>query len=124
EFNLPLIGLSSKLEGFISPKGFFTFGIAYAFTGSGCTLPIFLAVILYASLTPGLGALITMLTYSLGVAIPLIATGVLAAKTNQVVIKRLAYMAPRIHRAAGFILMGAGIYLIYYYYVYFLAATL
>lgn len=124
EFDLPFLGLPSKLRGSIKPSGFFTFGIVYAFTASGCTLPIFFAVILYASLAPGFGAVITLFTYAFGVAIPLIATGILAAKANQLVITRLTNVAPKVHRASGFILMAAGAYLIYYYYTYFLVTTL
>ncbi len=124
EFSLPLMGLPSRFGGKIRPGGFFVYGLIYAFTASGCTFPIFFAVVLYASLAPGLGALVTMLTYAFGVAVPLIATGVLAARASQEIITRAASIAPKLHRASGVILMAAGAYLIYYYYTNFLATTL
>lgn len=119
EFELPLMGLPSKYGGRIKPGSFFTYGIVYAFTASGCTFPIFFAVLLYASLAQGVGSFVVMLIYALGVSAPLIVTGILAAKANQEILTRIAYLAPKIHRVSGFILVIAGIYLIYYYYINF-----
>lgn len=120
EINLPFPVLPTR---FNKPAGFFTYGVIYAFTGSGCTFPIFFSVLLYASLSPGLGSTITMLTYASGVAIPLIITAILAAKINQLALTRIAHIAPKIHRASGFALIAAGAYLTYYWYTNFLATT-
>ncbi|MHA2278519.1 MAG: cytochrome c biogenesis CcdA family protein [Candidatus Kariarchaeaceae archaeon] len=114
EINLPLIGMSVGQR--IKATGFFTYGLVYAFTASGCTFPIFFSVILYASLTPGLGALITMIIYSVGVAIPLIITAILASKINDLVLTRLTNYLPMLHKGTGIVLIITGVYLIYYWY--------
>jgi len=116
EIEIPFLGSQTGLGGRIKPTGFFTFGVVYAFTASGCTFPIFFSVILYSSLSPGLGTLVTLLTYATGVAFPVVVTSLLASKLNQVVITRIASVAPRLQKASGYVLMLAGAYLVYYYY--------
>lgn len=120
EDRIGALDFGSSLGGRIKPTGFFTLGIVYAFTAAGCTFPIFFSVILYASLVPGIGTLITMSTYAIGVALPVMVTSVFAAKFNQVVTEKIANIAPRIQKATGYILLVAGSYLIYYYYSFFL----
>lgn len=112
-----VLDFGSSLGGRIKPTGFFTLGVVYAFTAAGCTFPIFFSVILYASLVPGIGTLVTMATYAVGVALPVMVTSVFAAKFNQVATERIASVALKIQKASGYILLAAGSYLIYYYFV-------
>ena len=114
EDRIGAIDFGSSLGGRIKPTGFFTLGIVYAFTAAGCTFPIFFSVILYASLVPGIGTLVTMATYAIGVSLPVMLTSVFATKLNQVATERIARVAPNIQRASGYILVAAGFYLIYY----------
>ena len=72
-------------------------------------------MILYASLVPGIGTLVTMATYAIGVSLPVMLTSVFAAKFNQVATERIARVDPKIQKASGYILLAAGFYLIYYY---------
>ncbi|HEY4673543.1 MAG TPA: cytochrome c biogenesis protein CcdA [Nitrososphaerales archaeon] len=113
ELNLPVIGNAPSIN--IKPTGFFTYGIAYAFAGAGCTFPIFFAVLLYASTVPGIGALATMLTYSVGLAVPLLITSVLTATANDAIVHRIARLTGKIQRVSGSVLLAAGVYLIYSY---------
>ena len=113
ELNLPVIGNAPSIN--IKPTGFFTYGIAYAFAGAGCTFPIFFAVLLYASTVPGIGALATMLTYSVGLAVPLLITSVLTATANDAIVRRIARLTGKIQRVSGSVLLAAGVYLIYSY---------
>ncbi|MCS4538899.1 MAG: hypothetical protein HYY67_08590 [Thaumarchaeota archaeon] len=113
ELNIPVIGNAPSVN--IKPTGFFTYGIAYAFAGAGCTFPIFFAVLLYASTVPGIGALATMLTYSVGLAVPLLITSVLTATANDAIVRRIARLTGKIQRVSGAILLAAGVYLIYSY---------
>ena len=117
ELSIPVIGKAPSIGQGIRPTGFFTYGIAYAFAGAGCTFPIFFAVLLYASTVPGIGALVTMLTYSIGVAVPLLLTGILTATANEAVVRKLAKMTGKIQRFSGLVLLVAGIYLVYSYFV-------
>ena len=116
EDRIGALDFGSSIGGRIKPTGFFTLGVVYAFTAAGCTFPIFFSVILYASLVPGFGTLVTMATYAIGVALPVMVTSIFAAKFNQVATEKIANIAPRIQKASGYILLVAGAYLIYYYY--------
>ena len=113
DLNIPVIGNAPNIN--IKPTGFFTYGIAYAFAGAGCTFPIFFAVLLYASTVPGIGALATMLTYSVGLAVPLLITSVLTATANDAIVRRIARLTGKIQRVSGSALLAAGVYLIYSY---------
>jgi cytochrome c-type biogenesis protein len=113
ELNIPVIGNAPSIN--IKPTGFFTYGIAYAFAGAGCTFPIFFAVLVYASTVPGIGALATMLTYSVGLAVPLLVTSVLTAMTNDVIVRKIARITGKIQRVSGLVLLVAGAYLVYSY---------
>ena len=113
DLNIPVIGNAPSIN--IKPTGFFTYGIAYAFAGAGCTFPIFFAVLLYASTVPGIGALATMLTYSVGLAVPLLITSVLTATANDAIVRRIARLTGKIQRVSGSALLAAGVYLIYSY---------
>jgi cytochrome c-type biogenesis protein len=113
DLNIPVIGNAPSIN--IKPTGFFTYGIAYAFAGAGCTFPIFFAVLLYASTVPGIGALATMLTYSVGLAVPLLITSVLTATANDAIVRRIARLTGKIQKVSGSVLLAAGVYLIYSY---------
>lgn len=119
ELNIPVIGSAPSIAQGIRPSGFFTYGIAYAFAGAGCTFPIFFAVLLYASTVPGVGSLVTMLTYSVGVAVPLLITAVLTATANESLVRKIARLTGKIQRVSGIVLLSAGVYLVYYYLAYF-----
>jgi cytochrome c biogenesis protein CcdA len=113
---LPFFGSVSSLGGKIKPTGFVTYGVVYAFTAAGCTFPIFFSVLLFASISSRLGAALIVLTYALGVAIPLLITSLLARQLNQLFLTRISEIAGRVHRFSGFVLILAGFYLVYYWY--------
>jgi len=113
ELNIPIIGNAPSIG--VRPTGFFTYGIAYAFAGAGCTFPIFFAVLVYASTVPGLGALATMLTYSIGLAVPLMLTSILTATANDAIVRRIARITEKIQKVSGIVLLLAGAYLVYSY---------
>ena len=113
ELNIPVIGIAPSIT--IRPSGFFTYGIAYAFAGAGCTFPIFFAVLVYASTVPGIGALATMLTYSVGLAVPLLVTSLLTATANDGIIRRIARITGKLQRVSGLVLIVAAVYLFYSY---------
>ncbi len=113
DLNIPVIGKAPNMT--IKPTGFFTYGIAYAFAGAGCTFPIFFAVLVYASTVPGIGALATMLTYSVGLAVPLLVTSLLTGTANDAIVRKIARMTGKIQRVSGLVLIVAAVYLIYSY---------
>ncbi|MGD2146919.1 MAG: cytochrome c biogenesis protein CcdA [Anaerolineae bacterium] len=94
----------------------FLFGIAYAISSLSCTLPIFLVVIgsalgsaeLFVSLAQFLG-------YALGMGAILAAITVGTALFREVVERWLRRLMPYVHRLSALFLVGAGVYLIYYW---------
>ena len=99
--------------------GAFLYGVAYGLASSGCSIPIFLSIVLYAIAAGGpLGPLhgaIAFLVYALGMGTSLIAITVLAAKAKELALKRAAGAIPRLQRASGALLIAIGAYLIYYH---------
>jgi len=97
----------------------FLYGIAYGLASSGCSIPIFLSIVLYAIVAGGpLGPLygaMAFLVYALGMGASLIAITVLAAKAKELVLKRVAGATPWLQRASGALLIAIGAYLIYSY---------
>ena len=79
--------------------GLFLYGIAYGMAALACSSPIFLSVILYASLSGGsMQALVTFLVYSLGMGTPLIVITYLVATMKQLLINRIRSTLPVIQR--------------------------
>jgi len=99
--------------------GAFLYGVAYGLAASGCSVPIFLSIVLYAIAASGpLGPLygtIAFLVYALGMGTSLIAITVLAAKAKELVLKRVAGATPWLQKASGALLIAIGAYLIYYH---------
>ena len=94
----------------------FMFGVAYAISSLSCTLPIFLVVIggalggagLFASLAQFLG-------YALGMGTILVVITVGTTLFREAVERWLRRVLPHVHRLSALFLVGAGVYLIYYW---------
>ncbi|MGH2405028.1 MAG: cytochrome c biogenesis CcdA family protein [bacterium] len=96
-------------------NGFF-FGVAYALTSLSCTLPVFLLVVGTALTSRGLaGSLAQFMSYGLGMGAVLIAVTIGAALFRDAVAASLRRLLPHVHRISAFFLIGAGIYLLYYW---------
>jgi len=95
----------------------FLFGIVYATGSLSCTLPIFLVVV--GSVLAGGQGLLTgfgeFVSYALGMGAILIAVTLGAALFRGAVARWLRGAIPYVHRASALFLLGAGIYLIYYW---------
>ncbi len=101
----------------VSFTGFFLFGIAYAITSLGCTLPIFLMVI-GSSVASGdfISGLIQFISYALGMgAVLLMLTLGMAFLKEGVVVGKLKKLMPHIQKISGIFIILAGIYTIYYW---------
>jgi cytochrome c biogenesis protein CcdA len=92
------------------------FGVSYAVGSLSCTLPIFLAVVggALASDQP-LAAFGQLMAYAAGMGAVLIAAVVGTALFQQAVSRWLNRLAPYIHRISALFLVGAGLYLMYYW---------
>ena len=104
----------------ISPRrnlgNVFLFGVVYAAGSLSCTLPIFLVVVgsslASQSLLTAFGQFIS---YALGMGAILVAVTLGSALFRGAVAKWLRGALPYVHRASALFLVGAGLYLIYYW---------
>ena len=96
----------------------FGFGVGYGVCSLACTLPVFLVVVGTAlgsgGLLPAVGQFIV---YALGMGTVLTAVVVGAALFRAAVARALKSVVPHLHRLAASLLLGAGIYLIHYWWV-------
>lgn len=94
----------------------FGFGIAYALASLGCSLPIFLYVVLSAfSASSPLYGLLTLIVYALGMATLMVSISALLGASRQVATDFLRRVVPYVKVASGFVMIVAGGYILYYY---------
>jgi cytochrome c biogenesis protein CcdA len=94
----------------------FMFGIAYAISSLSCTLPIFLVVVGSALGSAGLFvSLAQFFGYALGMGSILLAITVGSLLFREAVERWLRRVLPHVHRLSALFLVGAGVYLIYYW---------
>ena len=95
--------------------GVFLFGLAYAASSLGCTLPVFGALLLY-TLTLGSGAgVVVFLAYAASMGGAMLAATVLTSRTGGTLTKRLAASTAVIKKGSGVVLILVGLYLLSFY---------
>ncbi len=101
-------------------RNVFLFGIAYATGSLSCTLPIFLVVVgtALAGQQGALHALSQFISYALGMGTILVAVTIGAALFRGAVARLLRTVVPYVHRTSALFLLGAGVYLLYYWLFY------
>ncbi|WP_435320167.1 cytochrome c biogenesis CcdA family protein [Haloarchaeobius sp. TZWSO28] len=124
------LGLKLSLRQVILPernrsaRGYVAFGVVYAAAAAGCTAPLFFSVVLGALTTnPGAGVA-RLVAYAAGMSALMILLTVATALGRDVFVRKLTRNTGRITRAAGVLLVGAGVYQIYLFFVEFEGATL
>lgn len=96
-----------------STGGYFCFGVLYAAAAAGCTAPLFVGVALKA-LAAGAGmSLLTFGAYAAGMSVLMMAVTVATALGRGALVNRFTGQMDRIHRAAGVLLVLAGLVEIY-----------
>ncbi len=94
----------------------FVFGTVYAAGSLSCTLPIFLVVVGSALATQGfLASFGQFISYALGMGVILILVMVGTALFRGTVLRLVKSAIPYVHRASAMFLIGAGVYLLYYW---------
>lgn len=97
-------------------RNVFLFGIGYALGSLSCTLPIFLVVVGSALSSEGFfQAFSQFIAYSLGMGSILVAVSLSVAFLQGNVTLRLRALIPHLHRVSALFLIGAGVYLVYYW---------
>jgi cytochrome c biogenesis protein CcdA len=99
-----------------SLSNMFLFGIAYAVSSLSCTLPIFLVVV-GSALGGGdqLASFVQFIGYALGMGAVLTAVSIGTALFQQAMERWLRRLLPYVHRLSAMFLVGAGLYLVYYW---------
>ena len=99
-----------------SPGGMFVFGASYAVASLSCTLPIFLSLVTGAVATGSFGeAVLTFVAYGSGMAVVVTGLTVAVAAGRKSIVDRIRPLAARLDRISGWIMTGAGIFIIWYW---------
>lgn len=97
-------------------RNVFLFGASYGVCSLSCTLPVFLVVVGSALATKGFGASLgQFISYSLGMGLILTAVTVGSALFKDATARFLKGLLPYIHTLSALFLVGAGIYVVYYW---------
>jgi len=101
-----------------SKNKIFSFAILYALASIGCSLPIFISMVLF-SLTRGgfTGAILIFFAYALGMGAMMLLINVLIAGAKQAAIKKIKSAMPIIKKLGSVLLIAIGSYLVYYYFI-------
>lgn len=114
------LGLVAGRQASISPQrnlgSAFLFGIVYAVASLSCALPIFLAVVGGTLASQGLlRGLDQFLWYALGVGTVIFVVMIGAAVATPSMTRWPRTLTPYVHRVSAMLLIGAGVYLVYYW---------
>lgn len=110
------VGKSVRRKGY---AGLFVFGSLYALASAGCIAPIFIGVILRAVSGGFLWGMAVFMSYALGLGLLLIIVTLLVASAKEIAMARLLGAMPYVRRAGAVVLLAAGVYLLFYYFLTF-----
>jgi cytochrome c-type biogenesis protein len=118
DVRLPSIGLPLGQFGPNVPPaaGLFLYGFGYALASTGCTLPIYVSIVVLP-LTSGFSgaALLTFVSFASAMAVMMLLTSLLVGLAKAGLVRRLQASTVWVKRASGLVLIAAGLYLGYYY---------
>ena len=99
-----------------SPRQFFLFGLLFAGAALGCTAPVFFGITLTALSTGGVaGATTALAGYAGGMIGLFVVMTALVAVAKDETARQLRSLIPYIERASALLLVGAGLYMLYYF---------
>jgi len=112
---LPKVQRASSGKGY---RSVFLFGVSYAIASLSCTLPVFLTVVA-TQVTRGsfVSGVATFFAYGTGMAIVLVAVTVALAIGKRSLVSWLRDSARYISRVSGVILIAAGLYIVWFWFV-------
>ena len=114
------IGIAAASRVHVTPRrntgNALLFGMSYSIASLSCALPIFLLVVSTA-LTSGslLVTLAQFVSYALGMGVVITAVTLAAALLRDTLAQRLRALLPMAHHVGVLFLLGAGVYLVYYW---------
>lgn len=96
-------------------SGMAGFGVVFALGSLGCSLPVLFAILVQAFTQSAVGLVATVLAYGAGLAVLMAAAGVLLSIARDEATRRIEAARRYARPASGWILVGAGVYMIGYY---------
>ena len=118
DIRLPSIALPlGRVGGRLAPAaGLFLYRLGYALASTGCTLPIYVSIIVLP-LTSGFAgaALVRFASFASAMALMMLLTSLLVGLAKASLLRRLQASTVWIKRVSGAVLIVAGLYLGYYY---------
>jgi len=95
-------------------RTFYLYGVGYATASVGCTIPIFLVVLLQSFAGGLLSGVINFGAYALGMTVMMLVLSLVTAYSKDVVRQYVHRALPYVTKVSGVVLVGAGAYLIWY----------
>ncbi|MFQ5795190.1 MAG: cytochrome c biogenesis protein CcdA [Candidatus Bipolaricaulia bacterium] len=93
---------------------YYLYGISYAVASTSCTLPIFMVVVTQ-SFTQGLfNGLLGFASYGLGMTLMMVALSVVMAFSREAIYRYIRPLIRYVQMVSAFVIIGAGVYLIWY----------
>lgn len=118
DMRLPSLALPVGISGGRLPPwtGLFLYGFGYALASTGCTLPLYVSMIVLP-LTSGYSgaAALTFASFATAMALMMLLTSLLVGLARATLLRRLQASTTVIKRVSGLVLIAAGLYLGYYY---------
>lgn len=110
------LSLPKILNSEMNSKSVFGYGVVFATTSLGCTLPIFLAVVTFSIAAGGaVNGVITFLLYSLGKGMLMVLFTTLLAVSKEGMTGLMKSFSAVVGKITPYILVAAGGYIIFYY---------
>jgi cytochrome c-type biogenesis protein len=114
-FNLPFLP-QVQLKRSRNLRGVFLFGAAYGLVSLSCTLPLFMSVIGGALTQDGVASgSAQFVAYGLGMGVMLVLVSVSLALFEGVLVTRMRQASQYVSKLGALVLIGVGIYMIYYW---------
>lgn len=120
---LPVAGLAAKLRGGRKPADhslafYYIYGISYAIGSLGCTLPLFLSVTLTAFTAHWLNGFANLLAYAWGMTLMMLSFSLLVVYARELIQHYFQRVLRFVQPVSAWVLMGVGLYLIWYQLIY------
>ena len=98
-----------------SVLGYVLFGVIYAAAAAGCTAPFFVAIVSLSLSSGPAATIVTLGAYAAGMSVLMIGVTMLSALGRDALVRQLSARTGVITRAAGAVMILAGLVQLYYY---------
>jgi len=120
---LPVAGLAARLRGGRKPSDhslafYYIYGISYAIGSLGCTLPLFLSVTLTAFTTHWVNGLANFFAYATGMTLMMLSFSFVMVYARELMQHYFQKAMRFVRPVSAWVLMGLGLYLIWYQLIY------